>query len=1005
MRKINLIALTLFVFAAKAQTWQEMVLESNRNFYDIQKSFNAYWETHDQTEKGNGYKAFKRWEYMVEPRVYPSGDLGVLNQNWTNFEAFAKKNPTYKLMSSSTWTAVGPMGNLAGLVGGLPRKAGRDNFITFHPVNTATFWCGAPAGGLWKTTDGGQTWSTNTDLLNVIGCSDMAIDPVNNNIMYLATGDGDGTDTKSIGVLKSTDGGQTWLASGLTFSVNQSIVMRRLLINPTNPQIIIAATSNGIYRSTDAGANWTKTSTLNTYDMEFKPTNPNVVYASGSALYRSTNGGASFSIVSSGISTAAQRMSVAVTPADTNYVYVIASSNSTSGLLGFYRSTNGGSSFSTMATSPDILANPCNNPSGTGQGWYDLALGASPLNKDEVAVGGVNVWRSTNGGANWSCIGCWNSNNPAYVHADHHELEYTPSGVLYTCNDGGVSKYTGTAWTDLTNPRNIAQIYKIGLSSLSPNLWITGHQDNGSNIYNNGVYSASMAGDGMDCFIDRTNNNTMFASFYNGAFMRSTNGGNTWGSVVNGLTGTGPWVSPWKQDPVTATVLYAGYTQMFKSTNLGNNWTQIGNISGSGSIVEFAVAPSNPQVIYTIRGTNIYKTINGGTNWTLATGNVPVSSAAPTFITIDPNNANVAWVTLSGYSNSNKVFVTTNGGTSWTNITYNLPNLPANCSVYQPGTTGRIYIGMDVGVYYKDHNSTVWTLYNSGLPNTIVRDMEISPAAPTKLRAATYGRGVYEVDLVTASGVPPVTDFSVTTGAKCANATVTLVDNSQNLPTTWSWTISPAANTTVNSTTAQYPVVIFPSGGTYTVSLEASSAFGSGGVVTKTITISPALNLIAASQNSVICEGDNVTLEANGGTSYTWTPGNIKSNTVSFVAVSADTYTVKAVDANGCSATTTVAFELADCTSIKEAGTIDPTARFNVFPNPVASSLLIRTNGASKAVADICDVHGRVILSYNLNFTDKKPQSTVDVQSLATGIYFVRITEGSVIQVFKVIKE
>jgi len=982
-----------------------MLQEPGHNFYEIQEAFNKYFETHDPHEKGNGFKPFKRWEYMVGPRVYPSGNLALLNQKLDNFNAFLKENVSFKLMSSSTWTAVGPMGNMSGLANGLPRKAGRDNFITFHPTIATTFWVGTPAGGLWKTTDGGTTWSTNTDQLSVIGCSDLAIDPSNPNIMYLATGDGDASDTHSIGILKSTDGGQTWLPSGLTFGVNQAIVIRRLIINPNNPQILLAAASNGVYRTTDAGANWTKITTFNAYDVEFKPGNPNVVYAAGAAFYRSTDGGASFTLISSGISASAQRMNIAVTVADTNYVYVVASSNSTSGLLGVYRSTNGGTNFSTMATSPDILANPCNNPSGNGQGWYDLAIASSPQNKNEVVVGGVNVWRSTNGGTNWTCIGCWNSNNPPYIHADHHELEYTTAGVLYSCNDGGLNFWTGTSWTDLTNPRNIAQIYKIGLSTLSPNLWITGHQDNGTNIHNSGVYSAAIGGDGMDCFIDRTNNNTMFGSLYYGDFRRSTNGGTTWGTITNGLTGTAPWVTAWKQDPVTASVLYAGYTQMFKSTNQGNTWTQIGNISGSGTIVEFAVAKSNPQVIYVIRGVNIFKTINGGANWTLATGTLPVTSAAPTFITVDPGNANVAWVTLSGYSAPNKVFVTTNGGATWTNITYNLPNLPANCSVYQPNTTGRIYVGMDVGVYYKDHNSNVWTLYNSGLPNTIVSDMEISPAAPTKLRAATYGRGVYEVDVVAASGIAPTTDFTFTAGSKCALTNVVLQDNSTNIPTSWSWTITPAANVTVSSNTAQTPSVVFPIGGTYTISLEASSQFGSGGIVTKTINISPEINLVAASQNSVICEGDNVVLEATGGTSYTWTPGNIKSNQVTFVAVSADTYTVKAVDANGCAATTTVAFELADCTGIQEAGQNNSNSTFNLFPNPVQNMLTVQSKVARVTTLDVCDTHGRIIATHTLNFTENKKQINIDLQPYSQGLYYIRLFENGSSVVYKVVKE
>ncbi|HRD39419.1 MAG TPA: hypothetical protein PLC65_12365, partial [Bacteroidia bacterium] len=339
-----------------------------------------------------------------------------------------------------------------------------------------------------------------------------------------ATGDGDAGDTYAIGVLKSTDGGTTWGATGLNWTVNQQRVIRRLIIHPTSTQTLLVASSVGIWRTTNGGTTWTQITTASTYDLEFKPTDPNTVYATtASGFYLSTNGGTSFTLISSGIpTTGANRMTVAVTPNDPNYVYVLRSLNTTSGYGGLYRSTNSGTTFTVMSTTPDILANSCAGTAGNGQGWYDLALAVSPLNKDEVVVGGINHWRSTNGGTSWTNIGCWNSTaaNPPYVHADVHELEYTPAGVLYSANDGGIYRYTGTAWTDKSNPRNIAQQYRIGLSALTANYFITGHQDNGTNLFNGTTYAARYCGDGMDCFIDRTNNNNLFGATPQGGFLR-----------------------------------------------------------------------------------------------------------------------------------------------------------------------------------------------------------------------------------------------------------------------------------------------------------------------------------------------------------------------------------------------------------------------------------------------------------------------------------------------------
>jgi photosystem II stability/assembly factor-like uncharacterized protein len=645
------------LFAQK--DWRELMQDPNANFYDVKKAAELYWSTHDQDEKGSGYKPYKRWENFMEPRVYPSGKMYLASQTWQNYEEFTQNNSTAKqgnnLIASSTWTPIGPFGAMTGSACGLPRKAGRDNFITFHPSITGTYWVGAPAGGLWKTTNDGVTWTTNTDNLSVIGCSDLAIDPTNPNIMYLATGDGDAGDTYCVGVLKSIDGGATWNTTGLVWNINLQRAMRRLIIHPTNPQILIAASSAGIWRTINGGTSWSMVSTINAFDVEFKPGNPNIVYAGGGAtgtthsFYRSINGGATFAVVSNGIpTTGCNRVSVAVTPADTNYVYVLRSNSGTNGFAGLYRSVAGGTVFTAMSTTPDILANSCAGTAGNGQGWYDLTVASSPLNKDEVVVGGVNHWRSTNGGAAWTNIGCWNSTvaNPPYVHADVHELEYTTAGVLYSANDGGIYRYTGTAWTDKSNPRNIAQQYRIGLSGTTANYFLTGHQDNGTNLFNGTNYIARYCGDGMDCFIDRTNNNNMYGATPQGGFLRSTDGGTNWSSAQGGMSGTAAWVAPWHQDPATATTLYAGRSQMWRSTNSGVSWTQLTVTGGSGTIVDFAIAPSNNQVLYVIHGNTLFKTINGGTAWTNVSTGLPGNLTYVAIDPTDPNNALLQVVTL-----------------------------------------------------------------------------------------------------------------------------------------------------------------------------------------------------------------------------------------------------------------------------------------------------------------------------------------------------------------------
>ncbi len=996
-----------------AQKWVEMASKPNANFYEIQKEFYSSFKEKDITIKSTGYKAFKRWEYFVGPRVYPSGDLSVLSQlskNYTDFLTQNNINISDNLLqvaapTSATWVPVGPMGAPTGLVGGFARKAGRDNFLTFMPSNTLTIFAGAAYGGLWQTTNGGTSWSTNTDNLPVTAVSDLAIDPTNTLVMYLATGGADdlnsGNPSPSDGLLKTTDGGLSWFACGLTFSVSQNRVISKVLIDPSNPQVILVATSVGIYKSTNGGLSFIAINSNLTWDLKYHPTNPNIVYATGTVFSRSTNGGSSFTTISSGIPiSGSNRMQIAVTPISPNNVYVVASKSADSQFLGLYRSFDSGVTFSTASTSPNIIGNSCSGTStGQGQGWYDLSIAASPTNSNEIVVGGVNVWRSTNNGSSWSNIGCWIGNSSTYVHADIHELEYAPNGRLYSSNDGGIFYYTGNSWVDITAQRNIAQIYKIGLSALTPNLWITGHQDNGSNIKNGLNYIASLAGDGMDCFINRTNNNIMFAEQYNGSFNRSTNGGVSWTSITNGITGTGAWVTPWKQDPITNTI-YGGRNQMFKSINNGSNWTQMGTTGGTGSIIEFAIAPSNNQVIYVLYSGSIRKTIDGGLTWTNASGTFPGN---PTFITIHPNNPNIAWVTKGDYSAGQKVYQTTNGGTSWTNISSNLPNLPANCSVYEPSSNNRIYIGMDVGVYYKDNSSSTWTLYNAGLPNTPIMDMEMTPASPGIIFAATYGRGVYSADVIQTAAAP-VSDFSFD-GSMCVGTSKSLTDNSSNTPSSWSWSIAPNTGVTFNSLSIQTPTLTFSNAGTYTISLISGNSFGQSAIITKTILVSNTPTIVLSSNSISVCDQDPVTIIASGANTYTWSNfgGNNASATYTFGINF--TYTVSSSN-NGCISSQTVEVTVINCLGILDL--IANNTSFNVYPNPAINEITLKINVPKElnVAVELFNVAGKLILKENANFTKDKNDFKLNISSISAGAYYLKLSskKGST-QTLKVFKE
>ncbi|MDP1800357.1 MAG: T9SS type A sorting domain-containing protein, partial [Bacteroidota bacterium] len=351
-----------------------------------------------------------------------------------------------------------------------------------------------------------------------------------------------------------------------------------------------------------------------------------------------------------------------------------------------------------------------------------------------------------------------------------------------------------------------------------------------------------------------------------------------------------------------------------------------------------------------------------------------------------------AWVTVSGYNASSKVFQTVDGGATWMNITSNLPNLPANCSVYEPGSNDRIYIGMDVGIYYKDNSSSTWTLYNTGLPNTAIMDMEISPAAPGKIFAATYGRGVYEADVIQTTAAP-VPNFSYY-GSLCVGANKTFNDNSSNTPTSWTWNITPTTGVTFNSTSIQNPTVSFANPGTYTVSLISANSFGAGPINTQTISVLTTPTLVLSGTSFTVCDQDPVTITASGATTYTWsnTGGNNASATYTFGVDF--TYTVTGAN-GGCISTQTVAISVLNCVGLVELGANE--ASFNVFPNPATDNIILKLNESKNidVTVELFDVTGKLVLKQNASFSKDKGECKLNISSLAHGIYSLRLSSKS----------
>jgi PKD repeat protein/photosystem II stability/assembly factor-like uncharacterized protein len=906
MKKIVLFLSFLFITSLLfSQPWTRNLPQNKSKqeltLFDYQKAFYDYWAPFDVVngqyllngvkKKATGWKQFKRWEYDMERQVEPGTGRFPAKTGQQVYDEYMQSDSRLNPVNNANWTCLGTNSSSGGYAG-----IGRLNCVAYHPSNTNTYWVGAAAGGLWVTTNNASTWTCLTDNNGVLAVSDIIIpsDFATSNTIYIATGDKDHWDNRSIGVLKSTNGGTTWNNTGLTYTLASGNMVNRLLIDPNNNQILIAATSGGVYKTTTGGTTWnTQLTSLNFIDMEYKPGDFNTLYGctTSGTIYVSSNGGTSWAQAFSDGS--AYRIELAVSPNQPTWVYAVAV-NSASGLYGIYKSTNSGTSYSQIfaGTTLNLLGWNSNGGDSGGQGWYDLCLAVSPSNANILLCGGVNTWRSTTGGTSWTIANHWWGDGVPAAHADKHKLAFRSNGDLFETNDGGVyiTPDNGISWTDKTNGIVTSQMYKLGVSATVSNEVITGLQDNGTKLFTGGNWDDVKGGDGMECLIDYSDVNIQYGTYVNGQIDRTTN---HWASATNiqpSGAGSGAWVTPYIIDPVNPQTLYAGYADVWKTTNRGSSWTKISTMNTSNKIRSMAIAPSNNQYLYVADPSHIWKTINGGTTWTDVTGTLPTGSGSLTYVTVKYDDPNTLWVTLGGYSTTT-VYQSVNAGTTWTNISAGLPQLPAYTIVQNNQSTSEVqlYVGTELGVYFKK-GSDNWIAFNTGLPNVKLGELEIYYASNPQnslLRAATFGRGLWETPVFYVCSPVPIPTITGPS-AVCANAPSVTYTTETGM-TVYSWSVSSGGTITGGSGTYQI-TVSWTAPGANTVSVNYTNSSGCTAlnptVFNVTVNASPIANFSFPANN---CEGQSVQFAdlsvTNGGTAlnaWYWNfgdPGSGSNNT------------------------------------------------------------------------------------------------------------------------------
>ena len=746
MRLLPALLLLLTVPTSYAQTWVEQMLDPATDLHTVKQSFDQAWEGRSY-QKGKGWKQFHRWYWFMDQRTWPSGER---LDPAVHMEAAAEVNAARDRASGqrdvSLWEPLGP--TFWNSISYNPGN-GRVNAVAVDPTNDQVVYAGTPAAGLWKSTNGGNGWTALFTDLPSMGVSGIAVHPTAPDTVYIATGDGDGGDTYSAGVLKSYDGGLTWNATGLDWTLGQARNTRALRMHPYDPQRLVCATSNGLFRTVNGGASWGLSVPGSFYDVEFRPGDSLITYACTDRFYRSGANGVSFSAVTNGLpsSDLVGRMAIAVTPADPWLVYVLCSKEEDDSFLGLYRSTDGGFSFEEMSTAPNLFGYQEDGSDSGGQAWYDMALAADPNDPQTLYAGGVNVWKSTNGGLGWTIVSHWTSPSEiGYTHADIHGLEVL-NGKLYCASDGGlyVSEDDGEEWTDLSAGLDITQFYRLGGSELESDLIMAGAQDNGSNRYVDGQWTHVFGADGMEAAVDPTDPFTVYASYQLGGIMRSVDRGVNWDFIGDNVGEEGPWVTPFAIDPFNPYRMVAGYTNVWISDDQGDSWGMASNWSDEEQVRCLAIAPSDGNVIYVGRNDLLMRSTLGGANWVPING-VELPQLTPTSFAVDPTDPLHVWLSYSGTTNGQKVFESMDGGDTWTNRSFGLPNVPVNSIALNPGVVDGVYVGTDLGVFYRDDILNAWEPFGEGMPNVVVTELEVNQASG-KLRAATFGRGIWQADL------------------------------------------------------------------------------------------------------------------------------------------------------------------------------------------------------------------------------------------------------------------